>query len=212
MWSNKLVSLNVLQKWQRKIEFKNRVFAASMEMQETCFHRRETASSESTYHPVGAGKITSVKQDQRHIPFTCLNHILKWEKCLMGVLLNPSHLSIKLPFWFEIEIASYSICVLQTRQSPDILLLWCMHTFQFLSTLPNLYWLLAINSVPPIILAKNLQFPFQISFQPWQVNWPEIKRRFHCYLWVFFPQEVLSKLAFSIAIVYSLEGFSGVSY
>lgn len=58
-----------------------------------------------------------------------------------------------------------------------------MHRFKFLSTLP--IWLLVINSIPPIILAKNLQFPFQISFPLWQVNWPEMKRRFQCH-WVFF--------------------------
>lgn len=55
----------------------------------------------------------------------------------MEVLLDPSNLSIKLPFWFEIEIACYSIYFLQTRQSPGILQLWRMHTFKFLSTLPN---------------------------------------------------------------------------
>lgn len=117
MW-NKLVSLNVLQKWQWKIEFKNHLFAASMELQETCFHRRETVLSESTYHLVGTGKITSVKQDQRHIPFTCLSHILKWGKCLMEVLLDPSNLSIKLPFWFEIEIACYSIYLFTNKAKP----------------------------------------------------------------------------------------------
>lgn len=39
----------------------------------------------------------------------------------MEVLLDPSNLSIKLPFWFELEIACYSIYFLQTRQSPGIL-------------------------------------------------------------------------------------------
>lgn len=57
----------------------------------------------------------------------------------MEVLSDPSNLSIKLPFWFEIEIACYSIYFLQTAQSPCILQLWHMHTFEFLSTLPNLY-------------------------------------------------------------------------
>lgn len=57
----------------------------------------------------------------------------------MEVLLDPSNLSRKLPFGFEIEIACYSIHFSQTRQSPGILQLWRMHTFKFLSTLPNLF-------------------------------------------------------------------------
>lgn len=45
------------------MEFENHLFAVNIVIGETSFHVRETVSSESTYCPVGTGKISSVKQD-----------------------------------------------------------------------------------------------------------------------------------------------------
>jgi len=71
--------------------------------------------------PVGTGRAASVKQGQRHMQFINLNHMLERGKFLVEEHLNPSNLSKRLPYLFEISVACCSICFLQTRQSSGIL-------------------------------------------------------------------------------------------
>lgn len=86
------------------MEFKNHLYAANMVIQnifpygEKLYHLKV----HSMQDPVGTGRITSVKQGQRHVQFIYLNHMLKWGKFLLEEHLNRSNLSKKLPILFEI--------------------------------------------------------------------------------------------------------------